>query len=299
MYLTQLLFERSFGPDARPLFASQSDLAKSIIEVEGKGELESTRAFVNQVIRGRRPPSDRFKDSIEKAVSERLSKRRLSAEDVEYVTRKLADAIDLGAIDPEKPLDDKKEFGALKEESERATVHFILTIRPAELRPNSTKAEHLKEDLAERLGLMGSQHTEPHKGKDAKKVRYIFNVPDELIARALWNSLHEYLTKERGLTDEESKTRLRALGDRLTVNVVTPVYCIPPMVVFDPDDDEGIRGFVLEYHKDDCVSVARLTSETLGLWKNQVYLPLTTAIKPKKHSVEQMTFDKYLEGEQE
>jgi hypothetical protein len=281
MALDKFLFERPLSNGKTPLFASQLDLAKCIagVQTELGSNVQSIRANVNQVLQRHRRPSDDFKLAIQEAVKHRLREQR--RKDPDGILRRLRHELELGLIDPEQPLDDIQEFNALEEAARSATCHFILNHRPAELR-ESEKAEFLKQELVERLGLVDHAAAQEESTAAAK---YVFNVPDRATASKLWFKLHEFLDS-RTLDSAEQLQRADDTN-RLQVNVVPAHFCIPPIVVFDPDD-VGLRGFVLEHHEKNAVSVARLSRETLFLWHKCVYEELT--INSARHGVDRIRF---------
>jgi hypothetical protein len=295
MLLKQILFEDPLGKSGNPLFQSESDLVEQIQALKsttGDATPKSLRAFVNQVVRGKRSAPPDLEEGIREAVRSRLE--GTPKPDIQSVLDRLAEAFQLLPMDPEKLPNDSAEFAEMEGEAERALVHFIVTIAPAETR-TSDKANRLKSDLIRRLGLIG--------GNGHRQVSYIFNLPDRRIAEWLWDSLRKFLRQQLiadGKPSDDADSRLKALGDRLQVNVVDPIFCIPPMIVFNPDRDEGSAGYVLEYPKDNCVSLARLSSETLNLWKLHVYPLLTAGGKQERlRGKERITFEQFLEGERD
>lgn len=271
MLLSRLLFDHPVLEGGQPLFESQADLAKAIVSLpNGRNKNPaSTRAFISQVLRGSRRPSPTLTAGIENAVRMRLT--TATAPERESVLRQLATSIKYGVVDPDK-LDDVDEFALMQADAERASVHCIQTITPAELR-KTEKANLLTHDLIERLDLIDGTRSTP------RSVRYIFYLPADIKARLLWQRLYDFLVGY--IKKDLAIERLGAVPeDLLTVAVVDPVLCIPPMVVYDPDDREACSGYVLEYHEQGTVSVARLSQETLALWQDNVYL--TAARKAKK-----------------
>jgi len=268
MPLKNLLFkDRAFPPlRGGPLFTSQVDLAEQVVKARGQNhnKVESTRSLINQVLRGRSALSVSLQQAIETAVRARLEARLEDAVEVATAMERLAE--EFAQSEQTKPLDEEEEFEALDREGKKAAVHFILNFEPAEIIA-SEKAEILKNELAERLGLVST----PEEPKS--EVKYIFYVPDPVVAQRLWMKLHEFLIRKNV---KEPAERLADVSgsNNLEVWTAPPCACVHPTVVFDPEKPER-RGFVLYYHRDNRVSVARMSPESLNQWIKFVYYPLT------------------------
>jgi hypothetical protein len=290
MLLKHILFDDPVLPGGKPLFRSQSDLANAIQDQweHGTANPSTLRVFVSQVMRLKSPPSPKLRVAIQNAVKKRLEPlspavAQSNLDQLAEAFAQLAEASKRPSANPEEPLDDVAEFAKMEEDARRASVHFILTIRPAELR-DSKKADTLKRELVSRL-----------RGASVNgrgKVRYIFNLPKEETAMLLWLGLLRFLREQN--SDENAEDWLKELerDHRLRLNVVDWVYCIPPMVVYNPDEEDGFTGYVLEYHQRNSVSVARLSSGTLEQWKEHVYLPLTNEGRQRP-----VTLEKFLKSD--
>ena len=276
--LFELLFRAPMDKGGNPLFASQADLAEAVMAVEGGGfdrpdkKASSVKAFINQVLKGKRPLSPNLQKCILHAVDERLSASAHRDEVGVQLEQAFCALKDPNNV--ELPLDDYEEFEVLKEQAERATTHFITTYRPAEqTRPNeafSTRAEQLRESLAINLGIANTSRNgmRPH-------CRYIFNLPNESIARAFWTMLIKWLEVKSIQNPFELLEQIgRSPDPALQVYVQDPHLCVLPTVVYDPELDRR-AGFVLFYHGTNRVSVARMSRDALSRWYETIYLPST------------------------
>lgn len=282
MDLERLLFQEPLRADGRPLFDSQVDLALAVKNVPGTGfdrsdkQTDTVRAFINQVLRTKRPMSPNLRSAIEGAVQERLS-------DQNQVTRILHE-LDLGFTALEKsrrsrhaPLDDAEEFDALESASEQAQVHFIVTYTPAEA-TLSPKADRLRRQLVSNLDLVS-----PIKGGELRPMaRYFFHFPDKSFGIDFWKKLERFLIDALAQPAAEVQDRLAKVeaAGYLEVYELQPAFlCVFPCVVFDPES-EGRTGFLLYYHGEQRVSVARIPPQALERWRDDVYLKICTGQKP-------------------
>lgn len=270
--LLGILFHADLGRDGQPLFKSQTDLARAVMDVKGGGfgdrKEGSVRAFINQVLKGDRPLSPNLRKCITEAVKERL----VAGLDVSDVLTELEQAF-VALRDPDRvelPLDDRDEFDALRSEGEKAHVHFITTFQPAEL-TDSTKAAELREQLAENLGLSADVESSTEPGR-----QYIFNFPSEAVAMGFWSKLTEFLVYTKRIGD--AADRLRRIEESphpaLQVFVQDPRLCVFPSVIYNPTSPTR-TGFVLYYHGTNRVSIARMSADALHEWFHRVYLPVT------------------------
>lgn len=288
---TQALFEKDGLCEGVQLFQSQSDLAREVLAVRRgearvnpvkatEQELVNVRAFINQVLHRRRSLSDKLRTLIFQAVTRRLPPKV----DHNTVKARLNEVLDIFAATNKtlgKLNDSFEEFAALRLEGEKADIHFILNFQPAEL-AQGKHANALTTELIERLRLTGPADA------ISQTKRYIFYLSTRIVAERFWLNLHRVLGK-RGLTSLDAAVRLQRASEivvpALEVFTVDPILCIHPTVVYDPERQER-RGFVLYYHPEEKVSVARFSQEALALWYQHHYLPLTTY--PKRFGVEQV-----------
>lgn len=274
MSLNAFLFQRPFNEEGQTLFGSQSELAAEVVQhtkpraKSPTKDPENVRAFINQVLHGTRKAPDELREGVKEAVRSRLKEMKFKPALIDRTLQRLDEEFEIGVAPRDEPLDDRQEFASLDAEAEIATVHYILTIIPAEIKENK-KAEILKADLVERLGLVPAWAHMKKRG-----IQYVFNLPDARTGSFLWRNLRHHLVASWRLNVSDAVKGLRAACDarKLLIRIVPPEFCIPPLVVFDPTENR--RGFVLEYQGSTAVSVARLSGDTLGWWYRDVYVAL-------------------------
>jgi len=276
MDIYEFLFSEPLGVDGGPLFRSQSELAEAIKTIPSGGfdnpdrSVDSIRNFINQVLNRRRPPSPNLRKSIAAAVKARLGKG-ISEDDAINTLHNSFMVLQDPSLAPELPLDDTEEFDALEAAANKATVQYIFTYQPAES-TESMKAVRLRNTLAEKLGFTTDSNT-------SSSVQYVFHVHRDAEAIHFWRKLEEYLTQIK-VTNVHERL-LSADTDthpRLSVWVTDAFLCAIPYVVFDPDSPQA-AGFVFFYHPQNRVSVARMSSDALAQWTQEIYRPLTSNVE--------------------
>ena len=296
MDLETLLFEESLAKGQKPLFASQVDLAGAVKSAKEGGfdradkTLNSIRTFINQVLNLNRPISPNLRRAIVAAVADRVAdEAALPAllHDLEVAFTTLEKQRRARRI----PLDDAEEFDALETASEKASVHFIVTDRPAEITPTA-KAIRLTRQLVGNLHLVGPARSNGL----GDAARYMFHFPDRSYAIQFWGKLETFLVDHLRKSRKHIEARLKRVEEtgHLEVYELSPSFLVVfPCVVFDPESDEDRAGFILFYHEGNRVSVAKMPPLVLKKWHDEIYLKICTGSQPFRR--ERIRYQEYLE----
>jgi hypothetical protein len=282
--LATLLFDGLPGhQNLTPLFATQIDLAKAICELKetpftGRPE-PSVRSLINQVLNGHKPMSDDLRAVIQQAAKARLQRAK-GGEDLARLIEEGVRRFSSKSVKQSVPLSAEEIWRELRRAGDEALVHYVVTFEPAETK-TSEKAELLRSDLVDSLCLpeilVRIREDKSSAVLPVSRRQYRFHLP-EATAFMFWTCLLGYLCKSKGWDRENAISvleRMESEGEdaRLQVFSVPEYLTSLPYVVFDPGSP-SCRGFVLFYHGEDGVSPAKISSEALGHWRQNVYRPL-------------------------
>lgn len=266
--------------DGRPLFTSQSELAKLIHELPGSGfnkskDANGVRVFLSQVLRpagqkGARNPSPNLKSALRALIAIRLP------DPVE--ARAITDALlaDFDSIKDQtqqvRALDDELEWAELIRQAETAKRVVIITGQPAETHRRTERTQELTRLLVERV-IDSSVGNEMYD----KSVCYSFYITDSFEANLFRPNLVTSVQGMLGCPASEAEKLVSVAETEGRLEIFSADFgFICPVVIFDPDSS-GWTAFNLYYHDGNTVSVARWNKATFSAWYNKVYQKLKSA----------------------
>jgi hypothetical protein len=269
---TEILLEKRYGKENKPLFNSQLDIVQSVMEYDKslfKTE-ESGRTFVNQVLNGGKKLSKKLRSVLYALVEKKLSDSVLfekTKQDLEFA---FEHTYQRGKESEES------EFDKLAKRTTTADKIFITTPEPAEIKAND-KANELKKELLERIGIIPDTFS-------SKLTEYVFCFPEGKkdsgnIAFRFWKGLYEYAKVSLGILDIGDKLEKANQGKKPKIRVfeVPKQDCWLPVAVFDIDTRGESAFIVCYYDEGKKTSVAIFEGEAFRSWKEYYY----SKIKPK------------------
>jgi len=280
---SELLFEKKFGKEGKPLFASQTDLVREITSTEGSEwkdkNFKSVRAFVNQVVNGERRLSPNLKDAISLVIPERLDPSqdpKAVMSDIEETFNTFFNSkrnLKKGTAPLSQQVIDANDFHLLEKRGLLADSILVTTREPV-LVNNHKWAKEIMGQLLAKLEVFEREGTK--KGK----YTYVFPTPTGVsnTAFSFWQSLFNFMKYENDVENTEG-VLLSINEEKKTLRVfyAPPLLCSYPIVIYDLNTLSEVAFTVFGYNDKgvEKISTARISPGFLTWWKESIYPQLS------------------------
>ena len=284
-----ILFTRGYSFDDRPLFKSQKELADIIFTKypDDYATKTSLITFLNKVLQGGRPLSEKLKKAISYALDDRIVdegnrervKRELFKAFQEHNSRNKLKAH--SNSEESRYAVWKREFNEL---IDKPGHHVFISNHLLELLNTEEAKQHI-EKILQNIGIVKKDGEKVNKG-----FKYQYFVKDLTTSTSLWKNLYAYLRDVRSFTHDEAQNALIEANKNYYIRVFSsqPYFAINNLYLYNirREDPQAYRTYLINK----TLQICKVPDLALEPILTELYLPLKGILKNR---MELVIEDKY------